>query len=45
MLDSVYRSFFTSVRRHRESLSGSGSTDARSMFEAMFDEYGTLHVG
>jgi hypothetical protein len=43
-VDGVYRTFFTAVRRLQDSLYGGGSSDARTMFEAMFDKYGTLHV-
>lgn len=43
-VDGVYQSLVTAIARYRDSLVGSGSSDARQTFELMFDKYGTLNM-
>jgi hypothetical protein len=43
-VDGVFRSFRFAAERYHESLYGSGSDDARAMFEQMFDKYGTIYM-
>jgi hypothetical protein len=43
-VDGVFRLWVDAVQHYRESLYGTGSDEARKVFEAMFDKYGTLGV-